>query len=166
MEYENMTKTQLLGELRVLQDALADLEISYIERGKTINCLYGISGLFENSNTSTDQLIQGTVNQIPLAYQHPEAAFARIRLYDKEYKSRYFRETSLVKSANIVTQGVNVGTIEVFFTENEATNLDSARNNGEKSILTIIAKWLGIYLESKLGVNIFSEQNGIQASNN
>ena len=54
------------------------------ERVKELNCLYGISNLFENQDVSLSWIMQRAVELIPAAWQYPENACARIRLDGRE----------------------------------------------------------------------------------
>jgi len=55
------------------------------ERIKELNCLYGISNLFENQDVSLPWIMRRAVELIPAAWQYPENACARIRLDGQEY---------------------------------------------------------------------------------
>jgi len=49
------------------------------ERIKELNCLYGISNLFENQDVSLSWIMHRAVELIPTAWQYPENAGARTR---------------------------------------------------------------------------------------
>ena len=65
------------------------------ERIKELNCLYGISNLFENQDVSLSWIMQRAVELIPAAWQYPENACARIGLDGQEYISREFQTDSM-----------------------------------------------------------------------
>lgn len=52
------------------------------ERIKELNCLYGISNLFETQGVSLPWILQRAVELIPTVWQYPENASARILLDD------------------------------------------------------------------------------------
>ena len=52
------------SELRKLSNNLS-------ERIKELNCLYGISRLFENGDLSVDDILKGVINFVPPAWQYP-----------------------------------------------------------------------------------------------
>jgi PAS domain S-box-containing protein len=94
------------------------------ERIKELNCLYGISNLFENQDVSLPWIMQRAVELIPAAWQYPENACARIRIDGEEYTSQNFTETSWCQQTTIVLNGKHVGTVEVYYL-NLPTECDS-----------------------------------------
>lgn len=85
------------------------------ERIKELNCLYGISNLFENQDVSLPWIMQRAVELIPAAWQYPENACARIRIDGEEYTSQNFTETSWCQQTAIVLNGKHVGAVEVYY---------------------------------------------------
>ena len=102
------------------RDYCKPLEISaapnaLAERIKELNCLYGISNLFENQDVSLSWIMQRAVELIPAAWQYPENACARIRIDGQEYTSRNFKETLCRQNAKIVLNDQHVGDVDVFY---------------------------------------------------
>ena len=95
-------------EVSAAQNALA-------ERIKELNCLYGISNLFENQDVSLSWIMQRAVELIPAAWQYPENACARIKIDGKEYASGNFKETPYRQNAEIVLNDRHVGDVDVFY---------------------------------------------------
>ncbi len=93
-----------------VQNALA-------ERIKELNCLYGISNLFENQDVSLSWIMQRAVELIPAAWQYPENACARIKIEGKEYASGNFKETPYRQNAEIVLNDRHVGDVDVLVYE-------------------------------------------------
>lgn len=87
-----------------------------IERVKELNCLYGISNLFENQDVSLSWIMQRAVELIPAAWQYPESACARIRIEEQEYTSNNFKETCYRQNTEIILNDHHVGDIDVFYT--------------------------------------------------
>lgn len=87
------------------------------ERIKELNCLYGISNLFENQDVSLSWIMQRAVELIPAAWQYPENACARIRIDGREYVSQNFKETRYRQNAKIVLNDQHVGDVDVFYIE-------------------------------------------------
>ena len=94
MKDARKTKKQLIAELaemrrRVAQledvrtpgerpdNALSETTWHLQERTKELNCLYGISGLVGKQGVSLREVLQGTVEPIPSAWQYPEITCAR-----------------------------------------------------------------------------------------
>jgi len=87
------------------------------ERIKELNCLYGISNLFENQDVSLSWILQRAVELIPAAWQYPEHACARIRLAGEEYTSKNFKQTRWRQNTKIVLNDNHVGDVDVFYTQ-------------------------------------------------
>ena len=85
------------------------------ERVKELNCLYGISRLFETGYNSLDEAMQAVVALIPPAWQYPEVTCARIKLKNAEFKTGNFKETEWKQSQNIVVNGKRFGALEVYY---------------------------------------------------
>jgi len=63
------------------------------ERVKELNCLYEIIKLIDHPIISVDEMLQGTVELIPNAWQFPENICSRIIFGKREYKTSNFKET-------------------------------------------------------------------------
>jgi PAS domain S-box-containing protein len=63
------------------------------ERVKELNCLYEIIKLINHPIISVDDILQGTVELIPSAWQFPEHICSRIIFGKHEYKTSNFQET-------------------------------------------------------------------------
>ena len=85
------------------------------ERIKELNCLYGISNLFENQDVSLSWIMQRAVELIPAAWQYPENACARILLDGQEYQSKNFKTTRWHQNTPIILNGNHVGDVDVFY---------------------------------------------------
>mgnify|MGYP005843412057 CR=1 FL=1 len=85
------------------------------ERIKELNCLYGISNLFENQDVSLSWIMQRAVELIPAAWQYPKNACARIQIDGREYTSRHFKETHCRQNAGIILNDQHVGDVDVFY---------------------------------------------------
>ena len=85
------------------------------ERIKELNCLYGISNLFENQDVSLSWIMQRAVELIPAAWQYPENACARIRIEGQEYESQNFKETLYRQNAKIMLNDQRIGDVDVFY---------------------------------------------------
>ena len=71
------------------------------ERVKELNCLYGISKLVQDTDLSLREILQGTLERIPPAWQYPEITRARITLAGQAYETPGFRETRWMQSCDI-----------------------------------------------------------------
>jgi len=64
------------------------VEIALRERIKELNCLYSIARLAERYCDSMEDFLKCLADILPLSWQYPEMACARIALKDQIFKSR------------------------------------------------------------------------------
>ncbi len=112
------------------------------ERVKELNCLYGISNLFENQDVSLEWIMQRTVELIPAAWQYPENACARIKVEGREYTSRKFQTTQCSQKSKIVLNGEEVGEVEVYYLQCPPENTCRPFLKEEERLLWAIAERL------------------------
>ena len=115
-----------------------------------MNCLYAVSDLSTKPNITTEDLVRGTVDLIPMAWQYPDITCARINLDYGTYVSPDFEETEWIQFGPIVVNGKNVGSVDVCYKQ-EMPELDEGPfTKEERNLLNAIALRLGEYLERKL----------------
>jgi len=112
------------------------------ERIKELNCLYGISNLFENQDVSLSWIMQRAVELIPAAWQYPDNACARIRLDGQEYTSRNFKPTSCRQNTRIILNGSHVGDVEVCYLQPPPEGDSDAFLEEEERLLRAIGERL------------------------
>ena len=112
------------------------------ERIKELNCLYGISNLFENQDVSLSWIMQRAVELIPSAWQYPENACARIRIDVEEYTSQNFKETHYRQNAKIILNDQQVGDVDVFYTQAPPTRGEKPFLEEEDRLLRAISERL------------------------
>jgi PAS domain S-box-containing protein len=136
-----------ITERKQMEQALRERTVELGERVKELNCLYSISALVERRGVSLEEILRGTVELIPPAWQYPEVACARITLDGRAYQTENFRQTRWRQVSTIFAHGEPKGTLEVCYLE-ERPPVD-ARVEGnpfqeeEKKLLDVIAERLG-----------------------
>jgi len=131
------------SELRELTNKLS-------ERIKELNCLYGISKLVEDRNTSVDEILQGVVDLIPPSWQYPEVTCACIKLRDNQYKTANFQETGWKQAETIIVNGEQFGTLEVHYLEEKPESDEGPFLKEEQNLIHVVAERLGHIIEHKL----------------
>ncbi len=166
MKDERKTKKDLIKELEKLRDRVGKLEkldANYRqaedalhkhandlgERVKELNCLYGISHLVEKPGISLDEILRGTVDLIPPAWQYPEITCARIILDDQELRTENFREAPWKQASDIIVHGERVGTLDVCYLEERPESYEGPFLKEERSLINAIAERLGKIIERK-----------------
>ncbi|MBN1368307.1 MAG: GAF domain-containing sensor histidine kinase [Dehalococcoidales bacterium] len=117
------------------------------ERVKELNCLYGISRLFENGDRTLGDAMQSVVDLIPPAWQYPEDTCARIKLKKSEFKTANFKETRWKQSHDILVNGERFGTLEVYYLVAKPASDEGPFLEEERNLLRIIAARLGMIIE-------------------
>ena len=112
------------------------------ERIKELNCLYGISNLFENQDVSLEWIMQRAVDLIPAAWQYPQKACARIRIEGKAYVSRNFRETEWHQHTDIFLNDSQVGDVDVYYIQPQSEGGGSPFLEEENRLLRAIGERL------------------------
>jgi two-component system cell cycle sensor histidine kinase/response regulator CckA len=147
-----------------IEDALKKKTHNLNERVKELNCLYGISKLDETPDISLDELIQGTVDLIPLSLMYPENTCSRILLDGKEYKTKNFKETNPKLSSDIIINDKRTGVLEVYCLE-EKTGIDEEPSLGEEiSLINSIAERIG-HISERYKVKEVGRKNRIKYFN-
>ncbi len=123
------------------------------ERVKELNCLYGISSLFENGYRTLDEAMQSVVDLIPPAWQYPENTCARIKLENTEFKTANFKETRWQQSQKIMVEGRQFGTLEVNYLVAKPASDEGPFLKEERNLIRVIAERLGLIIERENAKN-------------
>jgi signal transduction histidine kinase len=117
------------------------------KRVKELNSLYGISNLVERQGISLEEILQGTADLLPPAWQYPEITCARVVLDGQEFNSNDFRETVWKQESDIVVFGNQAGAVEVFYTEERHEADEGPFVREERNLLDAVAERLGRIIE-------------------
>jgi signal transduction histidine kinase len=128
---------------------LRELAHNLGERIKELNCLYGISRLVEQENTTIDEIMQNVVDLIPPAWQYPEDTCARIKLEDREFQTSNFRETAWYQSEVITVNGQASGNVQVYYLSEKPRSDEGPFLKEERTLIHAIAERLGHIVEHK-----------------
>ena len=138
---------QRIVRLQVADREHESIEHALRERVKELNCLYGISGLVEQPNLSLPDILQGTIDLIPPAWQYSDLATARITLEGQEYRTERWTEDAVCRQcAEIVVHGRPAGRIEVCYLH-AARGEEKLFLQEEQTLLDAIAERLGRIVE-------------------
>ncbi|MBN1188622.1 MAG: HAMP domain-containing histidine kinase [Dehalococcoidales bacterium] len=129
---------------------LREITNNLAERVKELNCLYGLSRLFENQALTIDEILHGVIDLVPPAWQYPDITCARIKLKNKEFKSADFQVTTWCQKQNIVVNQKRFGSIEVYYREKRTEFDEGPFLKEERSLLLVIAERLGHTIERKI----------------
>ncbi|MBM3157646.1 MAG: PAS domain S-box protein [Chloroflexi bacterium] len=132
-----------------IKDRIATLTRALTEREKELNCIYSISKLTADKDISLEDVLEKTVNIIPSAWQYPEVTAARIILPEQEIKTPNFKETEWKESSDIVSQGRQIGTLEVCYLGKMPDSDEGPFLKEAREFINQIAEQLGLVIEHK-----------------
>jgi DNA-binding CsgD family transcriptional regulator len=93
--------------------SLVELEAQLRERIKELDCLYRLTNLIEQHGGELDKILQDTVELLPVSWQYPEFACARIRYQNQVFTSANFKKTQWRQESPIIIYGNVEGRVEV-----------------------------------------------------
>jgi PAS domain S-box-containing protein len=132
-----------IAERKRAEEVLQKLAHGLGERVKELNCLYGISNLVETPDISLEEIVEGTVDLIPPAWQYPEITCARIILEGQEFSTKNFQESPWKQAADILVFGERSGTVQVGYLQEKPQSDEGPFLKEERSLLNSIAERLG-----------------------
>jgi two-component system NtrC family sensor kinase len=136
---------QTLGIALVHRRAQVELR----ERVKELTCLYGIAKLEEQEDISLQGILQGIAELLPPAWLYPDIASARIILDGQFYETPRFRDGGYRQAANIVLDGQQRGTVEVFYSEEKPELDEGPFLKEERSLIDTVAREIALIIERK-----------------
>jgi PAS domain-containing protein len=120
------------------------------ERVKELNCLYGISHLLEEPDISLRELLQGTADLLPLAWQYPEITAARIVRDGEQYSTENYREDAdCCQVAAVKVHGRQSGIVQVCYLQERPEGDEGPFLQEERSLIDAVAERLGRITERK-----------------
>lgn len=117
--------------------------------GKELDCLFGISTLIETPDISIEEILRGTLELLPRAFQYPPLACARIALKDQAYETANFRGTPCRTVSDIKTQGELIGTVEACYLQEPFPGGQAPFLPGEAKLINAVAELLGRVIDRK-----------------
>ena len=120
------------------------------ERVKEISCLYPLIGLLSNKKyASGEEKINDTVKLIPTGWQYPEDTCVQITLEGEEYETDNFKETPWGQTAAILVNGEPKGIPAVSYLREKPAKDEGPFYLEERTLIDVIAKFLGEMVERK-----------------
>jgi PAS domain S-box-containing protein len=117
------------------------------ERTKELACLYGMSRLVEKPGITLEEIVRGTVNLLPPAYQYPDITCARIVFESQEFATENFRETRWKQQAEIIVSEKKAGFVQVCYLEEKLTIGEGPFLKEERDLIDATAERLGRIIE-------------------
>ncbi len=134
---------------RLAEEALLENTRTLNQRLKELKCLYDISMLVEKPDISQEEIFQGAVDHIQLAWQYTDITCVRLVKGDLEFSSRNFRETHWKQVSNIIVDGQIQGRLEVFYLEEKPDEDEGPFLKEERNLIDSISQKLGGVIKRK-----------------
>lgn len=90
-----------------------------------------------------EDILQGTVDIIPDAWQYPEVTCSRIILRDRIFTTEKFVETPWKQSQPIFVCGVEAGWLEIYYLEEKLEKDEGPFLKEERSLINVLAERIG-----------------------
>ena len=163
-----------LKEERILLDTIASqlataykrikLEDTLKERIKELGCFYGVSNIIEMHNRDYKKILQGIVDLLPSAWQHPEITCAKIILDNEEFKTDNYKTSPWKQVAEIKIEHQTVGVIEIAYTQEMPILDEGPFLKEERFLVNALSERIGnaikrIRAEEELGIEKTALEN-------
>lgn len=119
------------------------VEIALRERIKELNCLYGIARLAERYSDSLEDFLKCLADILPLSWQYPEIACARVVFKDQTFKSRNYKATKWRQSSQIMMYNEPAGDVTIFYLEERPPSDEGPFLKEERALLDEVAQRIG-----------------------
>jgi len=119
------------------------------ELEKELNCLYGLSRIVEEHDTSLDEILQEVPPLLSASWQYPEITCARIVMGEKEFATENFKATKWRQVADIVVGEKKGGEIEIYYIEERPESDEGPFFKEERKLIDAFAERLGRIIERK-----------------
>ena len=165
--FVQMKKTKgEMSEKRRMEVALDERTHDLGEREKHLFCLYGISNLVEKPGISLKEILQGTVDLIPVSMQYPEFFCARAVLEGREFKTANFQKADRHQISMIMVHGEEAGFLEVCCLKEIPTKEECPFVKEELFLINAIAERLGKVVEFRRAeVELLKAKEAAEAAN-
>ena len=119
------------------------------ERVKELTCLYSLAQLAERPHITLGEILQGTVELLPPAWQYPEITAGRIALDGRSCVTGNFKEGGQMQSAPIVVNGRRRGSVDVVYVEPRPEVDEGPFLTEERSLIDAVARHIALIVERR-----------------
>lgn len=143
----NSKQNQLQEKLKQSESQLHQQTHDLEERVKELNCLFSISNIFQNPQTTIEHVFQKTVELIPPAWQYPENTCARLTIQNQIFQTHNFKQTNWKQNRKIILHDQPIGMLEVCYTNIKSNKDHNPFLEEEQRLLDAIAEQLSQLIE-------------------
>lgn len=120
------------------------------ERVKELTALHKTAGILQDDCKSISEVMAEVVQLLPPAWQYPEMTAGRIRLDGMEAMTANFRETTWNQIATFSVRDNQIGSIEVFYLEEQPPSDEGPFLKEERDLIESLAEMLRSYFQRQL----------------
>ncbi|NQT34008.1 hypothetical protein HQ587_02365 [bacterium] len=122
----------------------------------------------EEFEKELEVLFENVIESIPPEYQYPDQCRARIKYFDKVYRTPNFKKTPWKLSSDIIAQEKKVGIVEVYYIQEMPTADEGPFLKREVELINTIANRLGDFIHHQylLQVQDDAEHDEIDSKQN
>ncbi len=113
------------------------------ERAKELNCLYQVEDALSTHDATLEAICPRILEAIPGGWHYPDICVARMTLGDKVFSTPGLVETEWVLRSDILSGGMAVGSIEVYYTQEMPQWDDGPFLKEEAKLIQTIADRIG-----------------------
>jgi two-component system NtrC family sensor kinase len=121
-------------------------ELKLRERVKELNCLYKLSRVAWEAKNNPDAIVSKTLEILPSAMQHPDAAEASISIDSRNYSTRRFEKTSNVVTAELRFGKKKFGSVTIGYRTSTSKKGKMKFLPEENRLLKVVAQELALVL--------------------
>jgi len=152
-----------LSDRKSVEDEKEQLLLELTERVKELNCLYNLSRLVDRQGITLEGILEGTVHLFAPAWCYPEITCATIKLRNREFKTKNFRETLWQQSADIKIHGKTAGKVTVGYLEEKPESYEGPFLKEERALLEAVSERLGRIIErNRAEAKLLDYQNHLE----
>jgi signal transduction histidine kinase len=143
-----------ISERRKVEKERKNLLHELKERVKELTCMYRVAKSIRQRDT-LKSIFQDVTKFIPPGWHYPEITCARVCFDGSEYVSDFFKETQWKQASDLVVDGEQRGSVEVYYLEEKSTLDEGPFLKEERNLIDGIAGALNeviekIYTEEKI----------------
>lgn len=117
------------------------------ERVKELTCLHRTARILQDVHRPTAELMPEVVDLLPLAWQHPEIAAARIRFCNRGWHTPRFRITPWTQESRFRARNGLEGTVEVAYLEERPLQDEGPFLAEERQLIDSLAEMLRAHFD-------------------
>jgi PAS domain S-box-containing protein len=130
--------TQDITERKESEEERKNLLHDMGERIKELTCMYGVTKAIQQRDT-LESTFQEVAKLIPPGWHYPEITCARVSFDGSQYLSDSFKETQWKQASDLIVDGRQRGSVEVYYLEEKPTLDEGPFLKEERKLIDAIA---------------------------